>query len=63
LGKTGTTDRNRDLWFVGYLSERQLLAGVWLGNDDNQPTYGSSAQAAQLWGKFVRQLPSPPSKN
>jgi membrane peptidoglycan carboxypeptidase len=57
-GKTGTTDRSRDLWFVGYLPKTKLLTGVWLGNDDNQPTYGSSAQAAQLWGKFTSQVRS-----
>lgn len=57
-GKTGTTDRSRDLWFVGYLPENQLLTGVWLGNDNNQPTFGSSSQAAQLWGKFVSQVQS-----
>jgi 1A family penicillin-binding protein len=61
-GKTGTTDRSRDLWFVGYLPKTKLLTGVWLGNDNNQPTYSSSTQAAQLWGKFTNQvLQSEPS--
>ncbi|MDX2097419.1 MAG: penicillin-binding transpeptidase domain-containing protein, partial [Leptolyngbyaceae cyanobacterium bins.59] len=52
-GKTGTTNNNVDLWFVGYLPDRNLVTGVWLGNDDNSPTYGSSAQAAQLWGDYM----------
>lgn len=53
VGKTGTTNNNVDLWFVGYLPDRALVTGVWLGNDDNTPTDGSSAQAAQLWGNYM----------
>jgi membrane peptidoglycan carboxypeptidase len=52
-GKTGTTNNNVDLWFVGYLPSDGLTTGVWLGNDDNSPTGGSSAQAAQLWGSYM----------
>ncbi|MBW4680368.1 MAG: transglycosylase domain-containing protein [Microcoleus vaginatus WJT46-NPBG5] len=52
-GKTGTTNDNVDLWFVGYVPSRQLVTGIWLGNDDNTPTAGSSAQAAQLWGDYM----------
>jgi penicillin-binding protein 1A len=55
-GKTGTTDSNVDLWFIGYLSDRSLVTGVWLGNDNNKPTWGSSAQAASLWGKYMKQV-------
>ena len=32
-GKTGTTQNNTDAWFIGYTP--QLLAGVWIGCDDN----------------------------
>ena len=32
-GKTGTTQEYRDAWFIGYTAD--LVAGVWLGNDDN----------------------------
>jgi len=35
-GKTGTTQDYRDAWFIGYTSH--LIAGVWIGNDDNSPT-------------------------
>jgi penicillin-binding protein 1A len=35
-GKTGTSQDYRDAWFVGYSS--YLVAGVWVGNDDNSPT-------------------------
>ncbi len=52
-GKTGTTDKNVDLWFIGFIPGRRLATGIWLGNDDNSPTSGSSAQAAQLWGSYM----------
>jgi penicillin-binding protein 1A len=50
-GKTGTSDKARDLWFVGYIP--QMVAGVWLGNDNNQPTAGSSSTAAYAWHRFM----------
>lgn len=50
-GKTGTSDESRDLWFVGYIP--QLVAGVWLGNDNNEPTRGSSGTAAATWRQFM----------
>ncbi len=52
-GKTGTSQDYRDAWFVGYTS--QLIAGVWLGNDDNSPTKratGGSLPVA-IWSKFM----------
>ena len=55
-GKTGTTNDNVDLWFIGYIPGRNLVTGIWLGNDDNTPTSGSSGQAAQLWGNYMRQI-------
>ncbi|MEL6162518.1 MAG: transglycosylase domain-containing protein [Cyanobacteria bacterium J06641_2] len=55
-GKTGTTDKNVDLWFIGFIPGRRLATGIWLGNDDNSPTSGSSAQAAQLWGNYMRRV-------
>jgi penicillin-binding protein 1A len=33
-GKTGTTDDNRDAWFVGFTPE--LLAAVWVGFDERR---------------------------
>jgi penicillin-binding protein 1A len=50
-GKTGTSDEARDLWFIGYIP--QVVTGVWLGNDNNRPTYGSSSSAAYTWHKFM----------
>lgn len=51
-GKTGTTDDARDLWFIGYIP--QLVTGVWLGNDNNNPTDGSSGSAAYTWHEFMK---------
>ena len=53
-GKTGTTNDGRDLWFIGYEPSRHWVLGIWLGNDDNRPTAGSSALAATLWGDIMR---------
>ena len=50
-GKTGTSDESRDLWFIGYIP--QLVTGVWLGNDANDPTRGSSSTAASTWHQFM----------
>jgi penicillin-binding protein 1A len=68
-GKTGTNQDYKDAWFIGYTAD--LVAGVWLGNDDNTPmnkvTGGSLP--APLWKSFmlaatqgmpVRPLPSAP---
>ena len=68
-GKTGTTQEYRDAWFIGYTAD--LVAGVWLGNDDNSPmnrvTGGSLP--AEAWRRFmlaatrstpVRPLPAGP---
>lgn len=52
-GKTGTTNDGRDLWFIGYVPSADLLTGIWLGNDDNSPTQGSSGLAAALWGEYM----------
>jgi peptidoglycan glycosyltransferase len=53
-GKTGTTNEGRDLLFIGYEPSNHWVLGVWLGNDDNSPTTGSSALAAGLWGDIIR---------
>jgi penicillin-binding protein 1A len=52
-GKTGTSQDFRDAWFVGFSAE--LVAGVWLGNDDGAPmerVSGGSLPAA-LWGRVL----------
>jgi penicillin-binding protein 1A len=37
-GKTGTTQDNRDAWFIGGVEGRVI--GVWVGNDDDAPMRG-----------------------
>lgn len=56
VGKTGTTNDNKDLWFIGYVPSQKIVTGVWLGNDDNKPTDGNSGLAAKLWGDYMRQV-------
>ena len=34
-GKTGTTQAERDAWFLGFTAD--YVAGVWMGYDDNTP--------------------------
>ncbi len=53
-GKTGTSEGDRDLWFIGSVPE--LTVGVWLGNDDNSPTNGGSSDAALMWKKFILRI-------
>jgi membrane carboxypeptidase/penicillin-binding protein len=53
-GKTGTTNDNSDVWFIGLTPD--LVAGVWLGFD--KPTSIASgaaggSMAAPIWGKMV----------
>ncbi len=58
-GKTGTTNRRRDNWFVGYTPERASL--VWVGFDDDSPTPFSGSKAAlPIWTKFALAV-RPPS--
>ena len=55
-GKTGTTNDAVDLLFVGYVPERSIVTGVWLGNDNNDPTGSSSSAAASLWSDYTRRI-------
>jgi len=50
-GKTGTSEQARDLWFIGFIP--QVVTGIWMGNDDNYPTYGASSTAAYNWREFM----------
>lgn len=54
MGKTGTTDYNRDLWFIGVVPSAKLAVSVWLGNDQGT-TEGSSALAAQVFADYLSQ--------
>jgi penicillin-binding protein 1A len=54
-GKTGTTDRYMDAWFIGYTS--QLVTGVWMGHD-RKISMGAGASggrvAAPIWLDFMK---------
>jgi penicillin-binding protein 1B len=51
-GKTGTTNDQRDAWFVGFTPE--LLTVVWVGIDDNEPLGLTGARAAlPIWTDYM----------
>ncbi len=51
-GKTGTTNDQRDAWFVGFTPE--LLTVVWVGLDDNEPLGLTGARAAlPIWTDYM----------
>ncbi|MBR8826304.1 MAG: penicillin-binding protein 1A [Gomphosphaeria aponina SAG 52.96 = DSM 107014] len=53
-GKTGTTNSERDVWFVGYVP--QLATAVWVGNDDYRPIgkgITGGDHAAPIWRAFM----------
>ena len=52
-GKTGTTNAYRDAWFVGYSGN--LVAGIWIGNDDYSPTRRMTGGSlpAMTWQKAM----------
>ena len=57
-GKTGTSNDNRDNWFIGF--NERLLTGIWVGYDHNaslgrEETGGRTA--APIWLSYTRSLP------
>jgi penicillin-binding protein 1A len=53
-GKTGTTNNNADVWFVGMTPD--IVAGVWLGFDSPRtiaPGVFGGTLAAPIWGRMV----------
>ena len=51
-GKTGTSDDQRDSWFVGFAGD--ILVLVWLGFDDNRPTpLTGRSGALEVWKNFI----------
>lgn len=58
-GKTGTSNDGRDAWFAGYTGN--LLAVVWVGNDDNAALDLTGTGAAlPVWTDLMRRLPQVP---
>ncbi len=55
-GKTGTTNRTRDAWFIGFTPS--VTAGVWVGMDDERSLGGKetgSQAAAPIFIDFMRE--------
>lgn len=52
-GKTGTASDYKDAWFMGYTPD--LVAGVWVGNDEATPTAKVTGGAipARIWKGFM----------
>jgi len=52
--KTGTTDEERDLWFVGFTPD--LIAVVWVGFDEPRSVgLAGSAGALPIWRRFMEE--------
>jgi len=51
--KTGTTEEFKDAWFIGYVP--QLVTGVWVGNDNNEPMEGVTevAVSPRMWKAYM----------
>ena len=54
-GKTGTTDDEYDLWFVGFTPE--IVAVVWVGYDEPREIgVPSSRGALPIWADFLAEV-------
>jgi membrane peptidoglycan carboxypeptidase len=55
IGKTGTTDQHKDLWFVG--STPYFSSALWLGYDIPDNLHASASDfAAPIWGWWMRKV-------
>ena len=55
--KTGTTNKYKDAWTVGYTPS--LAAGVWVGNNSSaemKPGADGSVVAAPIWSQFMKEV-------
>lgn len=56
-GKTGTSDDNRNVYYMGYSTE--FVTGVWVGNNDNSPmshgAYGYTV-ARPIWIDYTNKI-------
>lgn len=59
-GKTGTTNRNSDAWFVGFTPT--LVSACWVGGDDRDIHFESmasgqgAAAALPIWGLYMQKV-------
>ena len=55
VGKTGTSQSGRDLWFVGVA--KNLAIAFWVGHDKGHPIWEIAGDTiAPAWGRMVRPL-------
>lgn len=52
-GKTGTTNRNIDVWFIGYTPE--ITLGVWVGYEINYPLSDPN-RAKKIWTLLFNEI-------
>ncbi|WP_127076888.1 transglycosylase domain-containing protein [Rhodomicrobium lacus] len=52
-GKTGTSQKYKDAWFIGYTA--QWVGGVWMGNDNASPMRGVTGGSlpAEIWKQIM----------
>ena len=59
-GKTGTTNRNADAWFMGFTPE--LVSGCWVGGEDRDIHFDSTSMgqgatmALPVWAYFMQKV-------
>lgn len=59
-GKTGTTNRNADAWFMGFTP--QLVSGVWVGGEDRDIHFDSmrmgqgATMALPIWAYYMKKI-------
>lgn len=64
-GKTGTTQKNSDGWFMGITPD--LVSGVWVGCSDRSAHFRSTHlgqganMALPIWGKYMQKVYADPS--
>jgi len=59
-GKTGTTNRNSDAWFMGFTPE--LVSGCWVGGEDRDIHFDSmqmgqgATMALPIWAYYMKKV-------
>ena len=59
-GKTGTTNRNSDGWFMGFTPS--LVSGVWVGGEERDIHFDTmvdgqgAAMALPIWGLYMQKV-------